>query len=145
MFKIAVKHFLYDFCIDLIFKSIKANFNNNTSNKFPKVGEYYSRVSHKYDDENYRNCIVKGVEKRINKSNENYYLIHIKYEYTSGKIFNDDEWAEDKLNEYFDEEFEKELNEGGDNYKDWHDNEKVESVDMDGNLVFNYNHYIFYR
>jgi len=157
MLKIAVKHIIYEFCIDLIFERIKANFNHNLSRKFPKVGEFYSRIAHKHDDESYCNCIIERIEKRKNKYDESYYLIYAKYEHTSGKIFNDDEWAENEINRYFEEieeteefiedadEFIEDLVGTGKNFKEWHDDEEVESVDVNGSICFNYNHYNLYK
>jgi len=42
MIEIFLKHKIYEYCINLIFKLLNQNFNNNSS--FPRVGDVYSEV-----------------------------------------------------------------------------------------------------
>lgn len=153
MVKIAVKHFVYDFCIDLIFKRIVSNFNSNRITGLPKKGEFYSRVSHNTDDEHYHNCVVTEVEKRINKYKESYYLVTVAYEYWDGEIFEDDEWIEEELEDYIEDmdeeekaELDEEIQENNSDFKVWHDNYRVEATEVEEGLIcVNYSFYSFYR
>jgi len=153
MFKIVFKHFIYDFCIDMLFNRIISNFKSTRSTKFPKVGEFYSRISHVDNNEHYFNCIIKNIERRINKNKEPYHLVYIRYEYCNGDIFEDDDWAEEELENYFYniddeeiEEFEEELREAGKSYKEWYDNDAIESIEVDNDeICFNSNYYVFYK
>jgi hypothetical protein len=44
MIKVALKHYIYDYCIDLIFKGISSNFIGFSYNKNLKVGDRYSLI-----------------------------------------------------------------------------------------------------
>jgi len=156
MIKTFVKHCIYDFCIDIFFNRVSRNFKNSRSNKLPKAGEFYSRVVHKYDDETYHNCIVTGLEERTNNSNENYYIITIKYEYCNGSIFDDDAKMEEEINAnlggfVYDEDLDEEeiemLNDedAEKNHKDWMDDDKIDAAEFGSGLNLNYNFFDFYR
>jgi hypothetical protein len=118
------------------------------SRKFPKIGELYSRISHKVDDEHYHNCVIKNIEKRKNRSGNFYFLIYILYDYSSGNIF--DKEVDDEVGEFLEgeevDELQDELNSSGSNFRTWYDNEVVECVETEeGNLSLNYNRYNFYK
>ena len=55
MIKIFIKHYIYDLCIDIIFSKIMRNFDNGDSGKKPRPGDFYSKISSLYQDENYYN------------------------------------------------------------------------------------------
>lgn len=72
MIKIALKHWIYEKCINVLFDGIKKNFN--LSRNYPvRVGEFYSTIIIKFDNERsalvpdpliraiYYNCVITDV------------------------------------------------------------------------------------
>lgn len=155
MIKTFVKHQIYDFCIDIFFNRIKSNFNGNAFGKIPKVGEFYSRIVHKFDDEEYHRCVITGVEKRRNSSNKDYYVITIKYEWCSGIVFGDDERMREEIERNFESLLEEtEVSEDGflydENgsekvYREWMDNNEIDSAQFGGGMSINHNFFRFYK
>lgn len=158
MLKVCFKHFIYDFCIDLIFRRIKSNFNTAAITGIPKKGEYLSKISHKEDDEHYYNCIVKNVRRRVNSLGKKYYVIDITYGLCDGAVFDDMDWLEDQMNDKLelltDEEYEeyeeyceenKEFMESVNNMSILLDEGDADSIENQDFLSLRYDMYYFYR
>lgn len=160
MLKVCFKHFIYDLCIDIIFNRIKANFNTATINRVPVKGEYLSKISHKYDDEHYYNCVVKNVEERINNVGKEYHVIDVTYELCDGRVFDDMEWLENQMNdqmdsilteedyaEYIDEkeEFDGYFDEVEKDYGKLLDDNDTDAIERRDVLSLKYELYYFFR
>ena len=98
MLKTAVKYFIFDYCIKLLFDRWSINFNNTTISK-PKVGDFIRQISHISSDEHYYNCIIKNVVSKITKNGDIYYMVYFTYSTSNGDSIN--EWREE-MNEYLD-------------------------------------------
>jgi hypothetical protein len=57
IFKITIKHTVYEWCIDIIFKHILKNFPS-TSRRIPEIGEKYVYIRELTIDETYYNCLI---------------------------------------------------------------------------------------
>ncbi len=91
MFETTVKHFVYDFCIGLVFDKWKDNFVS-ASGDMPKVGDIFNRISHMMEDEHYYKCKVRNVVPKHTKDGKPYCLVYLNYEhhqelpYRNGKM-----------------------------------------------------------
>ena len=149
MFETAVKHFIYDFCIGVIFDKIKYNLQC-VSNKVPTAGDFLKRISHIYADEHYYDCIVKNVLKRTSKSGKDYFLVYVDYQYAQGTAV--EEW-EEEVNEYLVEnDIQVDDNQKDDEYEVIDENieglmndEEVEFMEYPDMICLNSLYYIFYR
>jgi len=99
MFETTVKHFVYDFCIGLVFDKWKDNFVS-ASGDMPKVGDIFNRISHMMEDEHYYKCKVRNVVPKHTKDGKPYCLVYLNYETSSGIAVQ--EW-EDEISEYLTE------------------------------------------
>ena len=91
MLKVCIKHFIYDFCINVFFDRLKANFNTVLLSRVPRAGDFLSKISHKYDDEHYYNCTINSVKQYTNEKKETYYLIELGYQSCNGTVFKEDD------------------------------------------------------
>jgi len=89
MVKLTVQHFVYDFCLGMVLDNLSNNFGAVDSS-VPKKGDYYRRVSHKFNDEHYYNCLVKNVEMKPTSDGREFYIVYLKYDYAKGADF--EEW-----------------------------------------------------
>lgn len=97
MVGIAIKYFVADLCVDAFFNQIFTNFkvNDPASTAIPKIGDFFSKVSHNLYHEIYYNCHVVDVEK-ISTASGNGYIVYFKY--TSCDSEDDD--SPDDLEQY---------------------------------------------
>lgn len=91
MLKVCIKHFIYDFCINVFFDRLKANFNTILLSRVPRAGDFLSKISHKYDDEHYYNCTINSVKKYNSDQKETYYIIELCYQSCNGTVFKEDD------------------------------------------------------
>lgn len=152
MLKVCFNYFIYNFCIDIIFNKIKANFLTAAITGIPKQGEHLSKVSHKNDDEHYYNCIVKGIERRTSDSGKKYYVVDLTYQYCDGSVFDDDTWLEEQTNAQMEtlvkveeEEVDKYYNDIEDNYGKLLDTEEADAIERRNVLSLKYDLYYFFR
>lgn len=141
MIKIALKHFLYELSIDILFNKLIQNFNASNDDSVPKVGDFIKRASHIYGDEHYYNCVVKSVETR-GASAEPYHIVSLTYEFSSGAdldelYYNDEEMLED--------EDDMLMIDSTQTLADLIDREDLEFVEGDGYIVLNSKYYTFSR
>ena len=57
IFKITIKHKIYEWCIDVVFKHIIRNFPSQNT-RVPKIGEKYVYIRHNDIEETYYNCRI---------------------------------------------------------------------------------------
>jgi len=57
IFKITIKHKVYEWCIDIIFKHILKNFPSK-ARRIPEAGEKYVYIREPMIDETYYNCLI---------------------------------------------------------------------------------------
>ena len=57
IFHVAIKHKVYEWCIDVIFKHIVRNFPQK-ARRVPKVGEKYIYIKEPTIEETYYNCLI---------------------------------------------------------------------------------------
>jgi len=147
MLQVFIKHFIYDFCIKVFFDKIKANFRTVALHRLPRVGEFLSKISHRYDDEHYYNCVIKSTQKQTNDQKETYYIVELNYQYSDGSVFegvdvhssDDDEYEEEmEEKEEFDQYFEK------DDYELLSDGE-IDAIERKNGLSIRYERYNFFR
>ena len=98
MVGIAIKYFVADLCIDAFFNQIFTNFkvNDPPNTAIPKIGDFYSKVSHNLYHEIYYNCHVVDVEKITTMTSDTGYIIYFKY----GECESEDEDAPESLEQY---------------------------------------------
>lgn len=89
MVKLTVQHFVYDFCIGMVLDNLSKNFGVVNTN-VPKKGDYYKRVSHKFNDEHYFNCLIKDVEVKVASDNRLFHIVYLKYDFAKGADY--EEW-----------------------------------------------------
>ena len=108
MLEITLKHYVYDACIGIVFSNLIRNMQTDLTG-VPKLGEFYSTVSHVNLNEVYHNCIVQDVEIRVSPEGRKFFMVYITYEYANGIDY--DEWQEDiaDLEELASEEGESEI------------------------------------
>lgn len=159
--KVAIKQFIYESCIDLFFHNIQSNFYLEATDEVPKVGNFYKRISHVEDDEHYHNCVISEIEQRVTINQLSYYLITVSYDYYSGEAFdyadeddedfmddyaNLDEYDDEDEEEYIDDDDISEIQYGFLDYKKWHDDEKIDCIEIGNNLLsMNSKRYILYK
>ncbi len=141
MIKIALKHFLYELSIDILFNKLIQNFNALTDESIPKKGDFIKRASHIYGDEHYYNCVVKNVE-TCGSSIDSYHIVYLTYESSSGAdldelYYNDEELIED--------EDDMVMIDSTQTLADLIDKEDLEFVEGDGYIVLNSKYYVFHR
>ena len=156
MVKMAFQHFLYDFCLGVLIDNIANNFGMSSST-IPKKGDFFKRVSHKFNDEHFFNCQVINVEAKLASDGDAFYIIYLKYDYAKGADF--DEWQHrmqeyDELNESdeeLDEDDEELLDEMDEVLIDVDDEdfddeitEGVEYIEFDDYIGINSQFYDFY-
>lgn len=149
MFETTVKHFVYDFCIGLVFDKWNDNFVNSPSG-IPKAGDYISRVSHIFADEHYYDCIVKKVLKKESKDGQEYFLVYIDYQRSEGVAI--DEWEEEVSEFLAENDIDIEDDEEYDDYEIIHENldeimndEEVEFMEYPDMICLNSLYYVFYK
>jgi hypothetical protein len=158
--KVAIKQFIYESCIDVLFDNIQTNFFLSATDEVPKVGDFYKRISHFEDDEHYHNCVIREIEQRVSINKVSYYLLTVTYDYYNGEAFDyaDEEDEEDFMDDYADLEDYDEDDEGADeqefleaqygffDYKKWYDDEKIDCIEIGPNLLsMNSKRYILYK
>ena len=150
MFETIAKHFVYDFCIGLVFDKWNDNFVSAVGD-VPKVGDYLSRVSHVISDEHYYGCVVKNVLNKTTTDGHPYFLVYIDYKSSQGVAI--DEWQEE-ISEYLDQHDikldESEL--GDDEYEIVEENldeimndEEIEYMEYPDMICINSLYYVFHR
>lgn len=77
MIDVAIKYLLVDLCIDVFFSNIFDGLELDVDNGIPKIGDVYSKISHKYADEIYFNCHVTDIEPIKNVPGE--YIIYVRF------------------------------------------------------------------
>ena len=153
MFETTVKHFVYDFCIGLVFDRWQSNFVS-ANGDIPKIGDYISRVSHVMADEHYYGCQVKNVITKTTKDGQPYFLAYV--DYSSSKGIAIDEWEEEvaeyldeneidispeALGEYEDDEYDI-IEEDLDNLLN---DEEIEFMEYPDMICLNSLYYVFYK
>jgi hypothetical protein len=151
MFDTALKHFIYDFCITLIFDKWKDSFGCNKVDGL-KVGDYISRISHAWEDEHYFGCVVKNIITKTTLAGEPYFLAFIDYESSKGVAI--DEW-QDEVSEYLeengididdledDENIEYDITD--ENLKEYMNDEEVEFMEYPDMICINSLYYVFHQ
>ena len=62
MLSAAIKYVIGDICLNLFFDRIFDGFDANLSTEPPKVGDTFSRISHKFENETFYDCYVEQVD-----------------------------------------------------------------------------------
>lgn len=96
MVRLAVQHFVYDFCLGMVLDRLTDNFGA-VDTTIPKKGDFYKRVSHVEGDEHYYNCLVKDVEVRYGTDDVEFYIVYLKYDYAKGSDYEDWKFHVDEL------------------------------------------------
>ena len=159
MFETTVKHFVYDFCIGLVFDRWKNNFVS-ASGDMPKVGDVFTRISHIMADEHYYNCKINNVVNKHTKDGQPYCLVYLNYQTSSGIAV--EEW-EDEVNEYLEEhnidindiDINAELDDDDDGYDEYDiiddeleelmNDEEIEYMEYPDMICINSLYYAFYK
>jgi len=70
MIKIALKHWIYEQCVNVLFDNIYNNFKVNALVRQLKLGEHYSSIYTRFGSEyyNFRNCTVRRTPKHFRDS-----------------------------------------------------------------------------
>ena len=141
MVDVAIKYIVADLCIDAFFNQVFSNFkiSDPPVTSVPKIGDFYSKVSHNLYHEIYYNCHVVDVEKVMTTSAGTGYIVYFKY----ASCDSEDEDMPEDLEQYIksmgddltDEELEELMAEdeaaGDDNIYDDEDDEDVDYDDVD--------------
>lgn len=154
MFDTVVKHFVYDFCITIVFDKLHTNFGGSNS-EIPKKGDFISRVSHIVSDEHYYDCVVKDVIDRVTEEGLRYHLIYLDYQRSGGSAI--DGW-EEEISEYLeenniildddeDEDDEDDENDGifDENIEELMNDSEVEFLEYPDMICLNSLYYLFYK
>jgi hypothetical protein len=139
MLKTALKHFIYDICIDVAFRNVIKNFKSKDSSIL-KVGDFFRMVSHIYADECYYNCIINSVEERINANGEKYDLIFITYDSYGGEDLAE---MQEDIDDFDDDDVI--IINGTDTISELFDEGDIEFIEYDGSVALNTLYYNFYR
>jgi hypothetical protein len=92
MIDLAVRHYVIDFCINILFDKFNSNLMLS-DNGLPKVGQFFTRISHVIDAEHYYGCYITDVEHRNNEQGAEYYIIYFTYQTSDGDDLQD--WLEE--------------------------------------------------
>lgn len=157
MFETTVKHFVYDFCIGLVFDKWKDNFVS-ASGDIPKLGDMFTRISHIIEDEHYYDCKVRNVINKHTRDGQSYSLVYLNYQSSSGMAVK--AW-EEEVNEYLEENnidisdvdmSEDYIDDEYDNYEIIDDeieelmnNEEIEYMEYPDMICINTLYYVFYK
>lgn len=158
MFETTVKHFVYDFCIGIVFEKWQSNFVS-LDGKSPKIGDFFTRISHMMSDEHYYGCKVKNVVKKTTKDGQPYHLVYITYSSSGGVAV--EEW-EEEINEFLEEndinldEFDSDSDEESDEPESDYDiiddeleelmnDEDIEYMEYPDMICLNSLYYVFYK
>lgn len=139
----ALKHYIYEMCIDVAFRSLIRNFNVKNASDIPHVGDFYRTVSHIYADEYYNNCTIQSVEQRVNSNGIAYFLIYVSYESRGGA---DIEEMNDELESMSDDdELEVIVIENMNDVSQMFDEGDVEFIEYGDCIALNSEYYNFYK
>ena len=105
MLSAAIKYVIGDICLNLFFDRIFDGFDANLSTEPPKVGDTFSRISHKFENETFYDCYVEQVDDIFDTNGNKLEgkLIYIRFR----SITTDDEDFFDEGAELTDAEIEK--------------------------------------
>ena len=67
MVSAAIKYVIGEICINAFFDRVFENFNTELVTDIPRVGDFYSRISHKYEEETFYDCYVENIEQVLDK------------------------------------------------------------------------------
>jgi hypothetical protein len=147
MIKTALKHYIYEFSLDVFFNKLNQNFNISVTSDLPQTGDVYKKISHIYGDEHYHNCIVKNVEIRGSDS-EPYAVVYANYEYSTGsdvdELLYNEQYEPDEFHEY---EYDDDIIIIDENQTigDLIDSEDLEFFEGDGVIALNSKYYTFIK
>ena len=148
MLSAAIKYVIGDICLNLFFDRIFDGFDANLSTEPPKVGDTFSRISHKFENETFYDCYVEQVDDifdtNVNKLEGK--LIYIRFR----SITTDDEDFFDEGAELTDAEIEKMTDEERAEFMALEDDDDMSDADLVGTddahfVGVNSEYYNFYR
>jgi len=83
MIDLVLRHAIYDVCLDVMFNKI--NFNLFAGKRaVPKVGDYFTRVSHVTLDEHYFGCIITEVIQKVSQNGDEFHMVYFTYNSSEG-------------------------------------------------------------
>jgi len=140
MLKVCIKHLIYDFCINVFFDRLNANFNTILLRRVPRAGDFLSKISHKYDDEHYYNCKINIVKQYTNEKKETYYIIELCYQSCSGMAFKEDDIDNDDDDDLYDDT----NDDGLTDYERLLNDEDIDAIGREPYLSIRYERYNFF-
>ena len=148
MLSAAIKYVIGDICLNLFFDRIFDGFDANLSTEPPKVGDTFSRISHKFENETFYDCYVEQVDDIFDTNGNKLEgkLIYIRFR----SITTDDEDFFDEGAELTDAEIEKMTDEERAEFMALEDDDDMSDADLvrtdDPHFVgVNSEYYNFYR